>query len=198
MGFARGSVCGTRPPGPWPGHSPQAGADTGCPCHGRRLHLELHPDGALPEGLGCPLPAHPVAPGGLGEGLWLPQLLLGGWGWQASVGRGGEPLSLGSPGSPCPSWPWGLSVYMEHLPRGFPVGPWTQCPRLPMPESPQLDEVLPTVCCPEGPVLLLVLLVGSSLLPWKLVGLALCTHVWHISGTPGVIPSQHHVGPGGH
>ncbi|OWK10746.1 hypothetical protein Celaphus_00005099 [Cervus elaphus hippelaphus] len=27
-----------------------------------------------------------------------------------------------------------------------------------MPESPQLDEVLPTVCCPEGPVLLLVLL----------------------------------------
>lgn len=67
-----------------------------------------------------------------------------------------------------------------------------------MPESPQLDEVLPTVCCPEGPVLLLVLLVGSSLLPWKLVGLALCAHVWHISGTPGVIPSQHHVGPGGH
>lgn len=105
-----------RRPEPWLGHSPQAGADTVCPCHGRWLHVQLHPDRALPEGLGYSLPACPGGPGGLGKGLWLPQLLLGGWGWQASVGRGGEPLSLGTPGSPCPSWPWGLSlIYMEHL-----------------------------------------------------------------------------------
>ena len=67
-----------------------------------------------------------------------------------------------------------------------------------MPKSPQLDEVLPASCCPEGPALLLALLMGSSFLPWKLVGLALCAHVCHVSGTPGVMPSQHHVGPGGH
>ena len=76
-----GGLCGEHAPqSRGQGTALRLALTTGCPCRGRWLPLQLHPDGALPEGLGCPLPAHPVAPGGLGEGLWLPQLLLGGWG----------------------------------------------------------------------------------------------------------------------
>lgn len=46
-----------------------------------------------------------------------------------------------------------------------------------MPKSPQLDEVIPVSWSSRGPAVLLALLVGSSSLPWKLVGLALCAHV---------------------
>ena len=78
----KGSVCGTPPPQSrgWDTALRLAltlgvlAVDGGCTCRCTRTELSQRVWDAPPT------PACPVAPGGLGEGLWLPQLLLGGWG----------------------------------------------------------------------------------------------------------------------
>ena len=113
------------------------------------------------------------------------------------MGREGGPLSLGSPTSPAPPGP-GASPFMWNTSRG--ASQWghghsaraSRCPR-----AHRWTRCFPPCVVQRAPCSCSCCWWEAVFRPGSWWGWLLCPCL-RVSGTPGVTPSQRHVGPGGH